>query len=147
MPHVSGRKLLVASSRGHGLIVEENGVLAMKRGGKQVLNVPAGAEARVCTPMVGDTVSVIGENRKMLLFDVSDLPELTRGRGVLLQRYKDGGLSDAICFNYRDGLEVEDTSGRKRTFDDLSTWRGKRGQAGRLPPKGFPRRNRFRRHS
>jgi topoisomerase-4 subunit A len=137
------RKLLVASSDGRGFVVPERAVFAQTRVGKQVLNVSGDVEARICTPVEGDTVAVIGDNRKLLLFDASELPEMTRGRGVLLQRYRDGGLADAIVFIQADGLSWR-SGERTRTETDLRDWIGKRAQSGRLPPKGFPRNNKFR---
>jgi len=136
------RKLLVASSDGRGFVVAEKEVFAQTRAGKQVLNVSGSNEAKVCVPAEGDTVAVIGENRKLIIFDAGELPEMTRGRGVILQRYKDGGLSDAVVFNKADGLQWK-SGERTRTETQLRDWIGKRAQAGRLPPKGFPRNNRF----
>lgn len=141
--HQPGRKLLVASSGGNGFLVAEDDVIAMTRKGKQVLNMPAGEEAAVCAPALGDTVAVVGENRKLLLFPLSELPEMTRGRGVRLQRYKDGGMADAKVFTLKDGLTWRDSSDRVWTVTELRDWRGARAQAGRLPPKGFPRSNSF----
>ena len=136
------RKLLVASSDGRGFVVAEKEVFAQTRAGKQVLNVSGSNEAKVCVPAEGDTVAVIGENRKLIIFDAGELPEMTRGRGVILQRYKDGGLSDAFVFNKADGLQWK-TGERTRKETQLRDWIAKRAQAGRLPPKGFPRNNRF----
>lgn len=136
------RKLLVASSDGRGFVVAEKEVFAQTRAGKQVLNVSGSNEAKVCVPAEGDTVAVIGENRKLIIFDAGELPEMTRGRGVILQRYKDGGLSDAVVFNKADGLQWK-SGERTRTETQLRDWIAKRAQAGRLPPKGFPRNNRF----
>lgn len=141
--HDPERTLLVAATTGHGFLVEEADVVAATRGGKQVLNVSGEAEAQVCIVVTGDTVAAMGENRKLLLFPLDQLPTMARGRGVKLQRYKDGGLSDVTTFRYKDGLAVPEGSGRIRTFTDLKDWRGERAQAGRLPPKGFPRRNRL----
>ncbi len=143
--HDAGRKLLVAASDGRGFVVAEKDVVAMTRKGKQVLNVPDGEEACVCVPANGDSVACIGENRKLLIFKLSELSEMTRGRGVLLQRYKDGGLSDARVFAMGEGLTWQDSSGRTWTVKeaDLNDWRGARAQAGRLPPKGFPKNNKF----
>jgi topoisomerase-4 subunit A len=138
-----GRKLLVASSSGHGFIVPEDEVVAMTRKGKQVLNVGAGEEAIVVAPVDGDSIAVIGDNRKFLLFPLSELPEMTRGKGVRLQRYKDGGLADAKTFKKKEGLPYIDSAGRSFTLDDLRDWWGQRGQAGRLPPKGFPKSGTF----
>ncbi len=136
------RKLLVASSDGRGFVVPESAVFAQTRAGKQVLNVSGDAEAKICRPADGDTVAVIGDNRKLLLFDASELPEMTRGRGVIMQRYNSGGLSDAIMFAREEGLQWR-SGERIRTETDLRAWLGKRSQSGRLPPKGFPRNNRF----
>ncbi len=143
--HDAGRKLLVAASDGRGFVVAEKNVVAMTRKGKQVLNVPAGQEACLCLPANGDFVACIGENRKLLIFKLSELSEMTRGRGVLLQRYKDGGLSDVRVFAMEEGLTWQDSSGRTWTVRqaDLADWRGARAQAGRLPPKGFPKNNKF----
>lgn len=141
--HTPGRKLLVASSGGYGFVVPEDQVVASTRKGKQVLNVTAPDEAIVCTPVVGDTVAVIGENRKLLLFPLSELNEMTRGRGVRLQRYQKGGLADAKVFAMKEGLTWVDSSGRTWTVTDLKDWKGIRAQAGRLPPKGFPKSNSF----
>ncbi len=136
------RKLLVVSSDGRGFVVPERAAFAQTRAGKQVLNVSGDIEAKICRPASGDTVAVIGENRKLLVFDAAELPEMTRGRGVILQRYKDGGLSDAIFFERAAGLQWR-SGERTRTETDLRPWLGKRSKAGRLPPKGFPRNNRF----
>ncbi len=141
--HTPGRKLLVASSGGYGFVVPEDQVVASTRKGKQVLNVTTPDEAIVCTPVVGDTVAVIGENRKMLLFPLSELNEMTRGRGVRLQRYQKGGLADAKVFAMKEGLTWVDSSGRTWTVTELLDWKGARAQAGRLPPKGFPKSNSF----
>jgi topoisomerase-4 subunit A len=141
--HEPGRKLLVAGTGSHGFIVAEDEVLAMTRKGKQVLNVPAGEEAAVCTPVDGDSVAVIGENRKLLLFPLKELPEMPRGKGVRLQRYKDGNLADAKVFKKKEGLTYIDAAGRSFTVTELRDWWGARAQAGRLPPKGFPKSNSF----
>ncbi|MDX1482835.1 MAG: DNA gyrase C-terminal beta-propeller domain-containing protein, partial [Alphaproteobacteria bacterium] len=97
---------------------------------------------QACVPAEGDHVAVIGDNRKLLVFPVSDLPEMSRGRGVKLQAYRDGGLADVTTFDLAVGLSWA-LGGRTRTEADLTAWLGKRAQAGRLPPKGFPRSNRF----
>ncbi len=143
--HDAERKLLVAASDGRGFVVAEKDVVAMTRKGKQVLNVPDGEEGCICVPARGNFVACIGENRKLLIFKLSELSEMTRGRGVLLQRYKDGGLSDARVFAMDNGLTWQDSSGRTWTVkeSDLADWRGTRAQAGRLPPKGFPKNNKF----
>src|SRR6185295_12237644 len=143
--HEPGRKLLVAGTSGYGFIVAEDEVLAMTRKGKQILNVPSGEEAVLCAPVAGDSVAVIGDNRKLLLFPLAELPEMPRGKGVRLQRYKDGGLADAKTFGKKDGLTYLDSAMRSFTLSsaDLRDWWGVRAQAGRLPPKGFPKSNSF----
>ncbi len=141
--HQTGRKLLVASSEGDGFIVPEAEVMAQTRAGKQVLNVKDGIVTRVVKPVAGDTVAVVGENRKVLVFPIEELPEMTRGKGVRLQKYKDGGLSDATTFNIVDGLSWFDPAGRKRTETELAEWTGKRAGTGRMAPRGFPRDNKF----
>jgi topoisomerase-4 subunit A len=142
--HQPDRKLFVTSSDGRGFIVPEAKVVAQTRSGKQVLNVRGDIEAQACVIAEGDHVAVIGDNRKLLIFPLAELPEMTRGRGVKLQSYKDGGLRDALTFTMSDGLTVR-TGGRHRTFEkkDIANWIGKRAQAGRLPPQGFPRSNTF----
>ncbi len=139
----SGVKLLIASSAGRGFVVGMDDVVAQTKAGKQALNIAPDEEAAACTPIMGDSVAVIGENRKLLIFPLEELPEMTRGRGVILQRYKDGGLSDIKTFNLADGLSWAAGAGRMRTETELTAWIGKRGQAGRLPPTGFSRSNRF----
>jgi len=143
--HDPARKLLVASSGGNGFIVPEEEIVAATRKGKQILNVAADEEAKVCVPVEGDHVATIGENRKMLVFKLDEINEMTRGKGVILQRFKDGALSDARVFAKKEGLTWLDAAGRTFTLDwkELSEWVGERAQAGRLAPKGFPRSNRF----
>jgi topoisomerase-4 subunit A len=141
--HKPGRKLLVASSAGDGFVVPEDDVIAQTRSGKQVLNVRGDTRALICKPTYGDTVAVVGENRKVLVFSLDELPEMGRGKGVRLQKYKDGGLSDATTFTMAAGLSWQDPAGRTRTETELSEWQGKRASAGRMAPRGFPRDNRF----
>jgi topoisomerase-4 subunit A len=145
MTLVGGRKFLVASSGGNGFIVAEDEVVANTRKGKQVLNLKAPDRACVLAPVEGDLVATIGENRKMVVFPLEQVPEMARGRGVRLQRFKDGGLSDAKTFKSAEGLTWLDTAGRSfaLSLKELADWRGDRAQAGRLAPKGFPRTNRF----
>ena len=143
MIHAPGRKLLVASTAGDGFIVPEDVVIAQTRSGKQVLNVRGDVRISVCKPITGDSVAVVGENRKVLVFDLDELPEMARGKGVRLQRYKDGGLSDATTFVLADGLSWSDPAGRTRTETALAEWRGKRAGTGRMAPRGFPRDNKF----
>ncbi len=140
--HKPGQKLLVAAADGRGFIVNSDEVLAQTRSGKQVLSMPDGVEAQVCTPAEGDMVACIGENRKMLLFPIDQVPEMARGRGVMLQKYKDGGLSDAKVFAKSEGLTWR-LGDKTRTETNLRDWIGERAQAGRLPPQGFPRGNKF----
>ncbi len=139
------RKLLVASTSGYGFVVAEDEVVAMTRKGKQILNVKGDDEAAVVTPVGGDSVAVIGDNRKLLLFPLKELPEMPRGKGVRLQRYKDGGLADAKTFTKKEGLTYIDAADRTFTLSssDLRDWWGTRAQAGRLPPRGFPKSGRF----
>ncbi len=141
--HKPGEKLLVASSAGDGFVVAEDEVVAQTRAGKQVLNVRAPVQALACRRVAGDHVACVGENRKVLIFPLSELPEMGRGKGVRLQRYKDGGLSDATTFDLADGLSWKDPAGRTRTETALAEWIGKRATAGRMAPRGFPRDNRF----
>ncbi|MEC7258351.1 MAG: DNA gyrase C-terminal beta-propeller domain-containing protein, partial [Pseudomonadota bacterium] len=141
--HRPDRRLLVASSAGDGFVVPENDVIAQTRSGKQVLNVRGDVRARVCSPVQGDAVAVVGENRKVLVFMVEELPELGRGKGVRLQKYKDGGMSDATTFVLAEGLSWLDPAGRTRTQTELEEWTGKRAGTGRMAPRGFPRDNRF----
>ena len=141
--HEPGRKLIVASASGNGFVVPEDEVVAQTRKGKQVLNVEAGVEAAALAPVAGDHVAVVGENHKLVVFPLAEVPEMTRGRGVRLQRYKEGMLSDIKTFTLKDGLTWVDASGRVYTVSDLRDYRGERGQAGRLRPKGFPRSNKF----
>ena len=137
------RKFLVAATDGRGFIVPEASVVAQTRNGKQVLNVSGDVEAVACAPVEGDHVAVVGDNHKLNIFPLKDLPEMTRGRGVVLQKFKDGGLSDAKTFDLADGLTWKQAGGRNRTEHDLAMWLGKRAHAGRLAPKGFPRNDKF----
>jgi len=140
-------RLLVASSDGRGFIATGEATLAETRKGKQLVNLRAGAKVAVSRPIPAgaDAIAVIGDNRKLLVFALSELPELARGQGVMLQRYRDGGMSDAIALRLEDGLSwaLGGESGRVRTESDLAPWRAARGAAGRMPPIGFPRSNRF----
>ncbi|NVO22142.1 DNA topoisomerase IV subunit A [Donghicola sp. C2-DW-16] len=141
--HKPGRKLLIASSAGDGFIAPEDDIVAQTRSGKQVLNVKDDVRAKICKPVDGDHVAVVGENRKVLVFAIEELPEMSRGKGVRLQKYKDGGLSDATTFTLANGLAWKDPAGRTRTETDLGEWIGKRATAGRMAPRGFPRDNTF----
>jgi topoisomerase-4 subunit A len=140
-----GRKLIVASRQGRGFIAPEDECLANTRKGKQVLNVRPPDQARAIAPLEGDLVAAIGENRKMVIFPIDQVPEMARGRGVRLQRYKDGGLSDIKTFEVEKGLSWTDSAGRIFTLSlkELADWRGRRADAGRLAPRGFPKTNTF----
>ncbi|MBN9443347.1 MAG: DNA topoisomerase IV subunit A [Bosea sp. (in: a-proteobacteria)] len=144
-PYKPGSKLLMVSSEGRGFVAPADDVVANTRKGRQVLNVDGAHVAMLAVPADGDHVAIIGQNRKLLCFPISEVAEMGRGKGVRLQRYKDGGLSDAKTFNLADGLTWLDTSGRTWTVAqaDLLEWLGHRAEAGRLPPKGFPKSNTF----
>ncbi len=144
-PFVGGRKFLLASRDGRGFVVPEDECLANTRKGKQILNVSMPDEARAVAMVDSELVAAIGENRKLLIFELDQVPEMTRGRGVRLQRYKDGGLSDVKTFTAKNGLSWVDTAGRvfSLSLKELADWRGTRADAGRIAPKGFPRTNTF----
>ena len=143
--HQPGRKLLVASTSGNGFIVPEDEVIASTRKGRQVLNLTEPDEARICVPVEGDMLACVGENRKLLVFKLDEVNEMTRGKGVILQRFADGALSDVRAFKKSDGLTWLDTAGRTFTlsYSELKEWVGQRAQAGKIVPKGFPRSNKF----
>ncbi len=145
-PHQAGQKMLIAGTDARGFIVPADDLVANTRKGRQVLNLDDKDKAVLIVPAEGDHVAVIGENRKLLVFPMVQLPEMGRGKGVRLQRYKDGGLSDVKVFTLADGLTWLDTSGRTWTVPaaELKDWIGNRAEAGRLPPKGFPKSNKFR---
>jgi topoisomerase-4 subunit A len=143
MIYRAGEKLLLASSAGDGFIVPSEELVAQTKAGKAVLTVRDGTKTAVCTVVRGDTIAVVGDNRKMLVFPVAELPEMAKGKGVRLQKYKDGGLSDAITFTRAEGLSWKDPAGRTRTETDLTEWTGARASAGKMAPRGFPRDNRF----
>jgi topoisomerase IV subunit A len=138
-----GEKLLVASTAGDGFIVPSDEVLAQTRAGKAVLTTRDDVRLALCCRVQGDHVAVVGDNRKMLVFAMSELPEMAKGKGVRLQKYKDGGLADATTFTLANGLSWLDPAGRTRTEPDLSEWQGARATAGRMAPRGFPRDNKF----
>jgi len=140
-----GVKRLIASSDGNGFVVGDDELLSSTRKGRAVLNVAAPAFAALIVPAAGDHVAIIGQNRKLLVFPFAQLNEMSRGKGTRLQRYKDGGVSDARVFAIADGLTWRDSAGRTFTVAkaDLKEWIGNRAEAGRLPPKGFPKTNRF----
>lgn len=141
--HDENRELLVGSDDGYGFRVPEKDVIASTRGGKQVLNVKGDAEAIRCIAVDGEKIACIGENRKILVFDLDELPVMGRGKGVRLQKYKDGGLSDFTTFNPDDGLTFKDSAGRTNAVKDWQVHEGKRAGAGRMAPRGFSRVNSF----
>jgi topoisomerase-4 subunit A len=143
--HDAGRKLLLVSHQGNGFVVPETEVVANTRKGRQVMNVKTPDEARMCLPVEGDHVAIVGENRKMLVFPLSEIPEMTRGKGVRLQKYKDGGVLDLKTFALESGLSWQDSADRTfvRTREELLEWIGNRAAAGRMVPKGFPRTGKF----
>jgi topoisomerase IV subunit A len=138
-------KMIIVSGEGNGFVVAESELVANTRKGKQVMNVKLPDETRMVVPVSGDSVAVIGENRKLLVFPLVQIPEMSRGKGVRLQRYKDGGIADLKCFAMADGLSWADSAGRSftRNREELTEWLGDRAQAGRIAPKGFPRSGKF----
>ena len=144
-PYMAGQKMLVASNDGRGFIAPTDEMVGGTRKGKILLNRDLPAEASIIVPALGDHVAVIGQNRKLLIFPIEQMPEMTRGKGVRLQRYREGGIADAKVFGKSEGLSWKDLAGR--TFNvamrDLREWIGSRAEAGRLPPKGFPKNNKF----
>ena len=143
--HDPARKLLLSSAAGNGFVVPEADVVANTRKGKQIMNVTMPDETKLIIPVKGDHVAVVGENRKLLVFPLMQIPEMSRGKGVRLQRYKDGGVSDLRCFAIAEGLTWTDSAGRSfvKTKDELLEWLGDRASAGRTVPKGFPRSGKF----
>ena len=143
--YAPGVKRLIIASDGNGFIVGEDELLSSTRKGRAVLNVTAPATAALIVPAAGDHVAIIGQNRKLLAFPIDQLNEMARGKGTRLQRYKDGGVSDAKTFAIADGLTWRDSAGRTFTVakPELKEWIGNRAEAGRLPPKGFPKSNKF----
>ncbi len=140
--HKPGRKLLIASKTGNGFVITEDEVVAQTRKGKQIMSVAAPDRAVACVAAAGDSVATLGDNRKMLIFPLSEVNELSRGRGVRLQMLRNGSLAGVTVFNAEDGLRWMEGS-RVRTFTETGPWQGKRAQAGAVVPKGFPRANRF----
>ena len=136
------QKFIVASNEGRGFIVKAEDVLAQTKNGKVVLNLDEKEKAVACAPVTGDSIAVVGTNRKLLIFPMDQLPEMARGKGVYLQRYKDGELSDVKAFKYKEGLSWK-SGDREKSETDLRAWKGDRAQAGKLPPTGFPRSNKF----
>jgi topoisomerase-4 subunit A len=140
--HKPGRKLLIASSSGNGFIVAEDEVVAQTRKGKQIMTAGDGDKAVACVAAEGDSVATVGQNRKLLIFPLEEVNELARGRGVRLQKLRDGGLADVTVFRAAEGLRWQEGP-RVRTFAEIAPWQGKRAQAGAAVPKGFPRNGRF----
>jgi topoisomerase-4 subunit A len=145
LPHQTGESLLLVSGDGRGFVVRQDDLVGTTRKGKAALSVDAPAQLKIVAPAQGDHVAIIGENRKLLVFPLSEAPHMSRGKGVRMQRYKDGGASDAKVFALADGLSWTDASGRVFTVSavELKDWIGHRAEAGRLPPRGFPKSNRF----
>ena len=145
LPYTAGARMLVAATDGRGFLVNQDEMVGGTRKGRQVLNVDKPAKAALIVRAEGDQVAVIGENRRLLVFPLDQVPEMGRGKGVRLQRYKDGGIADVSVFKLAGGLSWQDPAGR--TFvvklPELRDWIGNRAEAGRLPPKGFPKANRF----
>jgi topoisomerase-4 subunit A len=146
LAYEGNRKFLVASYGGNGFVVPEDEVLGTTRKGKQVLNLKGSDKAAAMTAVDGGLIAAVGANRKMVIFPIDQVPEMTRGRGVRLQRYKEKGLSDVATFKADEGLTWTDGAGRSFTLPlkELKDWRGNRADAGRIVPKGFPKNNRFR---
>ena len=144
-PYSAGQKMLVAASDGRGFVANQDEMAGGTRKGKLLLNTDKPAAAALIVPAEGDHVAVIGENRKLLIFPLEQLPEMPRGKGVRLQKYKDGGVSDAKVFALSEGFTWKDSAGRTFTVGprELRDWLGNRAEAGRLPPKGFPKNNKF----
>jgi topoisomerase-4 subunit A len=145
MPHRGGGSLLIVADDGRGFVVAQDDLLSSTKKGRAVLSVDPPARLKVVTEAEGDHVAIIGENRKLLVFPLEEAPRMARGKGVRMQRYKDGGVSDAKVFALADGLTWTDSAGRVFTVAaaELSEWMGHRAEAGRLPPRGFPKNNRF----
>ena len=140
-PFVKNEKYILASSVGNGFVIDSEDMLSNRKSGKQVLNIKEGEKSVICKKVQGSDVVSIGKNKKMLIFPINDLPKMSKGRGVRIQKYKDSEIMYLDTFNPNEGLIVEDKSGRKRTFENTSDWLGKRAQSGKLVPKGFPKLN------
>ena len=136
-------RVIVASSVGDGFIINCKDMIAQTKSGKKILNLKSGAFAKSIVGVQGELISTIGSNRKLLIFRLNELPELTRGKGVRLQKFKDGELSDMVSFQAEEGLVWKDSSGRRKVEKNISNWMGKRAQSGKIVPKGFPRNNKF----
>lgn len=141
-PGQEEKKYIIAASDGRGFIVKDSDLVAQTKSGKQILTVTGPVKAKKCVSISGDMVAVVGENRKILIFKLNELPEMSKGRGVKLQFYRDGGMSDVHTFDEKAGLSWQSGS-RTRTETNLVQWLGRRGQSGRFAPIGFPRNNLF----
>ena len=137
-PYFEG-SIILASESGHGFKIKTTNLVAQTKSGKQILNVKDNNKAKICKKINGDTVAIVGNNRKLITYSIEEVPELNKGKGVILQRYKDGTLSDITTFKKEDGISWKMNGGRQRTEKDLLTWEGKRGGVGRMVPNGFPR--------
>jgi topoisomerase-4 subunit A len=142
-PHRPGNRRIVASKAGYGFVLVEDDAVALRRAGKQVLTVE-GQGAALCIPAEGDRLAAIGDNGKVVIFPLAELPQMARGKGVKLQSYRQGGLRDAVAFAAEEGAAWTDSAGRTRLWTDWRTWLGRRASAGRLAPRGFPASKRFR---
>ena len=142
-PHVPGRMLLLASKAGYGFRVAENDIVAATRNGRHVMSLRDLDEACCCVPITGSRIAVVGKNRRLLVFPVEDMPILSRGKGIRLQKYSDGQLADVTTFDPQAGLQWSDPAGRCRTTRDFENWQGRRGSSGRKVPRGFPRSGTF----
>lgn len=138
----AGAKYVIASNTGRGFIVDENHIIAQTRNGRKIMNLAEGEIAAFCRKVTGDTIATIGENRKLLVFKIEEIPSMARGRGVTLQKYKEGNMSDMQIFNEADGFTYNRAGGTK-TETELLTWFGHRAQIGKLAPFGFPKSNKF----
>ena len=136
-------QLLLASNKGFGLRVQTSNVVAQTKNGKQILNLNSDEKAQICLPVKADMVATVGKNRKLLIFSISEIPQVNKGKGVILQRFKEGDLADLTLFDSRVGLTWHTNGGRRRHLTDYTYWQGKRGATGKLPPNGFPRPARF----
>ncbi|MEC7381280.1 MAG: DNA topoisomerase IV subunit A [Pseudomonadota bacterium] len=131
--------IILGSKYGNGFAVSQKDALSNRKSGKQILNLSEGDKAVSSDNLKGNHIVVIGENKKMLIFSLEEIPKMAKGKGVKLQRYKEGYLKKIISFNIGEGLNIVDLNGRNRFFEEIENWKGKRGQAGKKVPKGFPR--------
>jgi len=142
MPYVAGQKLLLASTKGKGFIINSDDAVASTKNGKQIMQVSGDDRCIVCTAVSGDMVAVIGTNRKLLVFSIDEVPEMKRGQGVTLQKYRDAKLGDAKTFDSNEGLAWS-LGSKMRLEKEIMAWRAKRGSIGKIPPSGFPKNNKF----